>query len=218
MSVSIWDFLLDMKLYLFSPINLSVSGFGLLLQKCLKEKLLQPCQQIHALMLTSHTDMNALSLNSKLIGAYASCGDLGSAELVFQRTTNLNIFAFNWMISAEKSIGYFSLLHQSRTIPNTYTFAVVLKVCVGLMDLNKGKEVQSMIYRMGFESELSVANVLINMYGKCGSTEYARLVFNLMVERDIVSWTSMIYSYANVGKIEESFILFEKNEVRRPKA
>lgn len=224
-SVSIWDFLLDMKLYLFSPINLSVSGFGLLLQKCLKDKLLQPCKQIHALMLTSHTDMNALSLNSKLIGAYASCGDLGSAELVFQRTTNLNIFAFNWMISAlafhgypEKSIGYFSLLQQSRTIPNKYTFALVLKVCVGLMDLNKGKEVQSMIYRMGFESELSVANVLINMYGKCGSTEYARLVFNLMVERDIVSWTSMIYSYANVGKIEESFILFEKNEVRRPKA
>ncbi|KAF3655779.1 hypothetical protein FXO38_14515 [Capsicum annuum] len=69
--------------------------------------------------------MNAFSLNSKLIGAYASCGDLGSAELLFQRTTNPNIFAFNWMISAlafhgcpEKSIGYFSLLQQSRTIPN----------------------------------------------------------------------------------------------------
>lgn len=161
--------------------------------------------------------MNALSLHSKLIGAYASCGDLGSAELVFQRTTNLNIFAFNWMISAlafhgypEKSIGYFALLQQSRTIPNKYTLAVVLKACVGLMDQNKGKEVQSMIYRMGFESELSVANSLIDMYGKCGNTEYARLVFNVMIERDIVSWTSMIYSYANVGKIEESFILFEK--------
>ncbi|CAN4084537.1 unnamed protein product [Withania somnifera] len=158
-------------------------------------------------MLMSHTDMNALSLNSKLIGAYASCGDLGSAELVFQRTTNLNIFAFNWMISAlafhgypEKSIGYFSLLQQSRTIPNKYTFSVVLKACVGLMDLNKEKEVQ----------KLSVANALIDMYGKCGNTEYAHLVFNLMVKRDIVSWTSMIYSYANMGKIEESFILFEK--------
>ncbi|KAJ8568624.1 hypothetical protein K7X08_028157 [Anisodus acutangulus] len=168
-------------------------------------------------MLTSHTDMNALSLNSKLIGAYASCGDLGSAELVFQRTANPNIFAFNWMISAlafhgypEKSIGYFSLLQQSRTTPNKYTFPIVLKACVGLMDLNKGKEVHGMIYRMGFELELSVANALIDMYGKCGNLEYARLVFNLMVERDIVSWTSMIYSYANMRKIDESFILFEK--------
>lgn len=67
-----------------------------------------------------------------------------------------------------------------------------------------------MIYRMGFQSELSVANALIDKYGKCDNTEYARLVFNKMVERDIVSWTSMIYSYANMGKNEESFILFEK--------
>nr|XP_009764589.1 PREDICTED: putative pentatricopeptide repeat-containing protein At3g49142 [Nicotiana sylvestris]XP_009764590.1 PREDICTED: putative pentatricopeptide repeat-containing protein At3g49142 [Nicotiana sylvestris]XP_009764591.1 PREDICTED: putative pentatricopeptide repeat-containing protein At3g49142 [Nicotiana sylvestris] len=206
-----------MNLCLLSPINLSVSSFGLLLQKCLKAKLLEPCKQIHALMLTSHIDMNALSLNSKLIGAYASCGDLDAADLVFERTRNLNIFAFNWMISAfafhgypEKSIGYFSLLQQSRIIPNKYTFTIVLKACVGLMDLNKGKQVHSMIYRMGFESELSVANALIDMYGKCGNTEYARLVFNVMVERDIVSWTSMIHSYANTGKIEESFILFEK--------
>ncbi|XP_060190940.1 pentatricopeptide repeat-containing protein At5g59600-like isoform X1 [Lycium barbarum] len=206
-----------MNLCLLSPIDLSVTRFGLLLQKCLKAKLLQPCKQIHALMLTSHTDMNVFSLNSKLVGAYASCGDLGSAELVFQRTTNANVFAFNWMMSAlaflgynEKSIGYFSLLQQSRTIPNKYTCAIVLKACVGLMDLKKGKEVHSMIYRMGFESELSVANALIDMYGKCGNTEYARLVFNDMVEGDIVSWTSMIYSYANMGKIEESFILFEK--------
>lgn len=30
-----------------------------------------------------------------------------------------------------------------------------------------------------------------------------------MVERDVVSWTSMISGYCNVGKIEQAVLLFE---------
>jgi pentatricopeptide repeat protein len=35
-------------------------------------------------------------------------------------------------------------------------------------------------------------------------------VFDRMAKRDIVSWTSMISGYCNVGKIEEALVLFER--------
>ncbi|KAK4419505.1 hypothetical protein Salat_2363400 [Sesamum alatum] len=92
---------------------------GLLLQRCMKRKALKPCKQIHALMLTKNVDMNLLQLSSKLIGAYACCGDLSSSKLLFRGTPNPNVFAFNWMILTltfsgfhEEAIGEASAWHD----------------------------------------------------------------------------------------------------------
>ncbi|KAL2487940.1 Pentatricopeptide repeat-containing protein [Forsythia ovata] len=207
-----------MKNLLKFPTNL-FADHCLLLQKCIKAKALKPCKQIHGLMLTTRIDMNSLSLSSRLIGAYASCGDLTSAKFLFWGTGNPNVFAFNWMISSltftgfhHEAMCYFSLLQESRknsVVPNKYTFCVVLKACVGSLDMNKGKEVHGMIYKMGFEMDVSVCNALIDMHGKCGNIFYARKVFDRMAEKDIASWTSMICGCANVGMIEESVVLFE---------
>lgn len=168
-------------------------------------------------MLTCGVNMNTLSLNSRLVGVYASSGDLKSADSMLQKTRNPNIFAMNWMISAmafngfyEQAIGYFSLLLESRKIPNNYTFSFVLKACVGLMDVKKGKEVHAVVNKLGFELDLSLVNRLIDMYSKCGNLGYARKVFDEMPQRDVASWTSMICGYFSVGKVEESLALFER--------
>ncbi|KAI3449909.1 hypothetical protein Pfo_006574 [Paulownia fortunei] len=209
-----------MKRLLLSPPNLFAHHCSLILHGCMKPKALKPCKQIHALMLTKHIDMNALSLSSKLIGAYACCGDLTSSKLLFQETPNPNVFAFNWMILTltfsgfyEEAIGYFSLLQESRNVnssPNKYTFSVILKGCMGLLDVDLGKQVHSLIYKMGFETDLSVCNALLDMYGKCRKICHAREVFDRMTERDVASWTTMICRYADVGKVEESDVLFDR--------
>ncbi|KAK4407359.1 Pentatricopeptide repeat-containing protein, chloroplastic [Sesamum angolense] len=185
----------------------------------------ETCKQIHALMLTNNVDMNLWQLSSKLIGTYACCGDLISSKLLFQETPNPNVFAFNWMILTltfsgfhEEAIGYFSLFQESRnsnSYPNKYTFSVVLKGCVGLLDVDLGKQVHGMIYKVGFEKDVSVCNGLIDMYGKCRRICDARGVFDRMAERDVASWTTMICRYADVGRIEESVFSVRKNEVGR---
>ncbi|KAG8389065.1 hypothetical protein BUALT_Bualt02G0190500 [Buddleja alternifolia] len=171
-------------------------------------------------MLTKHVDMNYWSLSSKLIGAYACCGDLASSKLLFRQTPKPNVFAFNWMILAltfsgfhEEAIGYFSLFQKSKinnSPPNKYTFSIILKCCVGLMDVDLGRQVHGMIAKLGFETDVSVCNALIDMYGKCGEICNAREVFDKMLERDVVSSTTMICRYSDLGKIEESVILFER--------
>ncbi|EFJ26278.1 hypothetical protein SELMODRAFT_98472 [Selaginella moellendorffii] len=48
------------------------------------------------------------------------------------------------------------------------------------------------------------------MYGKCGSVEEARKVFDGIKNRDAVSWTSMISSYANNGFCDEALDLYQQ--------
>lgn len=192
--------------------------FSLLLKECIKAKAIESCKRIHALMLTSSVNWNSFSLGSKLTGVYASCGDFGSAKLLFQETQSPSVFAYNWMISAltfhghhEEALGYFTLLQESKNFcPNSYTFSSVLKACLGLMDVNVGKEVHSLICKMAYDVDVSVGNALIDMYCKCGHIWDARMTFDEMTKRDVASWTSMICGYFSAGKFEESVTLFER--------
>ncbi|KAM0998809.1 hypothetical protein FF1_005589 [Malus domestica] len=206
-----------MKIPSFSTFKLSPDDLALLLQKCMKARALRQGKQIHAVLLTSGVDMNLLSLSSKLVGMYAGCGDVGYAHQVFDKIPKPNVFALNWLVLAsafngqfEDAIGYFYLMQELGIVGNKFTFAVVLKVCVGLMDLNKGKEVHAVVNKLGFEKDVSLENALIDMYYKCGSLCYARRMFDRMLDRDVVSWTSMICGYFSIGKTDQALLLFER--------
>ncbi|KAG4144974.1 hypothetical protein ERO13_D05G070000v2 [Gossypium hirsutum] len=195
----------------------SLDYIALLLQKCIKAKALKPGKQLHARLLLTGTDMEVLSLSSKLVGMYAGCGDLKSSGSMFGKIKTPNVFALNWMVLAsafngyfKEAIGYFSLMSESINLCNKFTFSVVLKACVGLMNLNKGKEVHAVVNKLCLETDVNVGNGLIDMYCKCGNVSYARKMFDRMAERDVASWTSMISGYCNVGKNEEALGLFER--------
>ncbi|KAK6247826.1 hypothetical protein QUC31_019391 [Theobroma cacao] len=206
-----------MKRTSFCQRTFSLDHIALLLHKCLKAKTLKPGKQLHAWLLVTGTNMEFLSLNSKLVGIYAGCGDLKFAGFMFQKIKTRNVFAVNWMVLAsafngyfKEAIGYFSLMSESINLCNKFTFSVVLKACVGLMDLDKGKEVHAVVNKLCLESDVSVGNGLIDMYCKCGNVGYARKVFERIVERDVASWTSMISGYFNVGNSENALVLFER--------
>lgn len=191
--------------------------FALYLQKCLKAKALRPGMQVHATLLTSGINMNILSLNSKLVGMYASCVDLKSAKLLIQRIEHPNVFAFNWMVLGlaynghfDDALLYFKQMREVGHVGNNFTFGIVLKACVGLMDMNMGRQAHGMVCEMGFQNDVSIANALIDMYGKCGGISYACRVFDGMRDRDVASWTSMICGFCNAGEIERALVLFER--------
>lgn len=54
------------------------------------------------------------------------------------------------------------------------------------------KEVYKYVVKMGFDFNISVENVFIYMYVKSGSIDDVRLIFEGMVECDVVSWNGMI--------------------------
>lgn len=48
----------------------------------------------------------------------------------------------------------------------------------------------------------------MNMYAKCGELDYARQLFDEMLERNIVSWTALISGYAQHNRPKECLGLF----------
>ncbi|PRQ36066.1 putative pentatricopeptide [Rosa chinensis] len=45
---------------------------------------------------------------------------------------------------------------------------------------------------MGLEEDVFIGNSLIHFYAECGDSDYAQNVFDEMLERNTVPWTSLI--------------------------
>ncbi|CAN0917332.1 Pentatricopeptide repeat-containing protein At3g53360, mitochondrial [Linum grandiflorum] len=51
---------------------------------------------------------------------------------------------------------------------------------------------------------------MVDGYAKCGEMGLARQVFDLMSERDVVSWSSLIDGYVKAKRYQEAMIMFGK--------
>ncbi|KAK9151437.1 hypothetical protein Syun_009746 [Stephania yunnanensis] len=94
--------------------------------------------------------------------------------------------------------------------PDGFTLPNVLKACSGVMELAMGRRVHCQIYRRGFESDVFVQNGLVAFYAKCGEIGKAWIVFDVLNDKTIVSWTSIISGYAHNGNSMEASRIFSR--------
>ncbi|TMX00401.1 hypothetical protein EJD97_000870 [Solanum chilense] len=62
-----------------------------------------------------------------------------------------------------------------------------------------GREVHSLVEQVGFRDNLSVWKAVVDMYVKYGRMDKARSVFEKMIDRDVVTWTTMIHGFISIG-------------------
>jgi pentatricopeptide repeat protein len=62
----------------------------------------------------------------------------------------------------------------------------------------------------GFSGELPAVNSLITMYSKCKDLSSARVLFDGMRKKSLVSWTAMVSGYIGSGRALEGMHLFGK--------
>ncbi|KAK1438221.1 hypothetical protein QVD17_04027 [Tagetes erecta] len=89
-------------------------------------------------------------------------------------------------------------------------FAQLLRACSKNLILDQGFQVHSAALKMGYRSDTMINNDLIDMYGKCGRGEMARKVFDQMLQRNVVSWTSLMCGYLNLGDAKSSLLLLSR--------
>ncbi|KAI7731761.1 hypothetical protein M8C21_010843 [Ambrosia artemisiifolia] len=92
---------------------------------------------------------------------------------------------------------------------NEFSFAGVLTVSVKRKDLGLTRQVHGHVFGYGFLSSLVLCSSVIDCYAKCGEMSDARMVFDEMSKRDVVSWTSLISGYAKWGDVESARELFD---------
>ncbi|XP_010258546.1 PREDICTED: pentatricopeptide repeat-containing protein At2g22070 [Nelumbo nucifera] len=162
------------------------------------------------------TNLNVISFTSLLDG-YIKLGDINPARQIFDSLRDRDVVAWTAMIAGyvqngfnKDAIDLFRLMVDEGPKPNNYTLAAMLSVCSSLASLEHGKQIHANAIRSGEDSSVSVGNALITMYAKAGNIEGARRVFNqIHLNRDTVSWTSMIIGLAQHGLGEEAIKLFE---------
>jgi pentatricopeptide repeat protein len=79
-----------------------------------------------------------------------------------------------------------------------------------LGDLGYGLLVHGEAVKLGFESSVYVASSLINMYGKCEMLCDAKKVFDVVCERNVVMWNTILGVYAQNGCLIDVMELFSE--------
>ncbi|KAL5568385.1 hypothetical protein UlMin_024960 [Ulmus minor] len=194
------------------PVNhIALSIFSVLRRCSCLSSLNRAHAKIFAYGLQYETD-----LSTKIAILYVSLDRVDAARIVFGFIGNPCSYLWNVMIRGYASqgqfgpsLGLYSNMMQKGTKPDKFAFPFALKSCAGLSDLNLGKLVHQHLVCCGCSCDVFVNAALIDMYAKCGEIGTARLVFDKMVVRDLVSWTSMISSYAHNGCNSEALEFFD---------
>eukprot|EP01018_Ginkgo_biloba_P002445 Gb_38364 [translate_table: standard] len=200
-------------------IQVDSNTYASLLHVCASTKSLVEGKQIHARMLKCGLDESTF-LGVKLVSMYCKCGSVMDARLVFDNLPSRELFSWTSMIGGYVSQGHFedtlTFFYEMQRLgikPDNFIFPSVLKACASLATLQQGKEIHNYILRNGFESDVVVANALIDMYSKCRRIENAHQLFDKMSERDIISWNTMISCYMQNGCGNEALSLLHQMQL-----
>ncbi|GLU19976.1 hypothetical protein SLE2022_361960 [Rubroshorea leprosula] len=153
-----------------------------------------------------------------MISGYAKVGLLNEARKLFDEMPERDNFSWTAMISGcvrhdwpEEALGLYRMMQKGENSKsNKFTLSSVLAASAAIPCLRVGKEIHGHIMRTGMDSDEVIWCALSDMYGKCGSIDEARCIFDKMTNRDIVTWTAMIDRYFEDGRIQEGFDLFSK--------
>ncbi|RAL51814.1 hypothetical protein DM860_010532 [Cuscuta australis] len=188
--------------------------YNALLNECINQRALREGQRTHAHMIKT-LYLPSVFLRTRLIVFYVKCEVLVDARWVFDEMPERNVVAWTAMVSAYAQRGHFfealSLFVQmlrSGTEPNEFTFATVLASCAGTSGLKSGRQIHGLLIRSGFDSQLHVGSSLLDMYAKSGKIPEARLVFESLPERDVVSCAAIISGCAQQGHYGDAVEIF----------
>ncbi|XP_044478319.1 pentatricopeptide repeat-containing protein At4g19191, mitochondrial-like [Mangifera indica] len=185
-------------------------------QSVLEAKNLNLLKAVHSIGIQMGMDAD-ISVANTWISAYAKCGDLDFAELVFNGIEEglRTVISWNSLISGYANNGkvsdavrFYKLMMNDEFRPDVSTIVSLLSSCVQPDALLQGMLIHSHGIKMGCDLDISVINTLISMYSKCGDIVSARFLFDTMYDRTCVSWTAIISGYAEKGDMNVAFQLF----------
>ncbi|XP_049408092.1 putative pentatricopeptide repeat-containing protein At3g23330 isoform X2 [Solanum stenotomum] len=142
---------------------------------------------------------------------------LDSVSKIFQMMPDKDVVSWNTVIGGNVQTGlYEEALERLREMSNAYlkpdcfTLSSVLPVFARHVDVLKGKEIHGYAIRHGFDKDEFIGSSLIDMYATCTRVEDSYRVFNLLSEKDDVSWNSIIAGCVQNGTFDEGLGLFRQ--------
>ncbi|KAG9452431.1 hypothetical protein H6P81_005335 [Aristolochia fimbriata] len=186
--------------------------FPRVLKACAGMGSIQLGEAVHRHVVRSGFGANLFVLNA-LVDMYSKCGDIVKARNIFNKLPERDSVSWNSMLTGYirhglliEAVDVFRMMMNSGLEPDSVAISALV---TGTASLKQGVEVHGWVIRHGTGTSLSVANSLITVYAKNGRIREARVVFDEMPERDIVSWNAMMQTYS---EDPEALRVFESME------
>ncbi|XP_022994383.1 pentatricopeptide repeat-containing protein At1g28690, mitochondrial [Cucurbita maxima] len=179
-----------------------------------------PGQKLHSHILKSGFIPNT-SISIKLLILHLKCNSLKYARQAFDELPQKTLSAYNYMISGYIKVGKvaeaFSLVREliiSGERLDGYTFSMILKAstCARNDSVLRclGRVVHAQILKSDVSPDDVLYTALIDSYVKNGDVYFARIVFDMMLQNNVICSTSMISGYMNQGLVQDAEEIFMK--------
>ncbi|CAL0302349.1 unnamed protein product [Lupinus luteus] len=163
---------------------------------------------------------NVVTWNTMIKGYLKSGNDIRRARQVFEQMPCRDMVSWSSMIAGYNNVGSYELslglfrqmMFHEGTKVDQVTVGSVLSACgkMGCVGLLAGKSVHGFMVKNGWELNVEIGDALVNMYAKCGNLRSGAQVFELMSERDVMTWTALICGASKHGFSEEALVVFDK--------
>lgn len=108
-----------------------------------------------------------------------------------------------------KALKFFRRMQREGVRPNEVTCVCILSACAQLGALELGKWVHSYLEMHDIDVNHLVGSALITMYSRCGDIDEAERIFNVLRERDVTTYNSLIMGCALNGKSGKAVEMFQ---------
>lgn len=182
-----------------------------------REKNVSKGRAVHAQVIKTRK-FSCVFLANSLVNFYAKCGRLNKARIVFESIQNKDVVSWNCLINGYSQQGttassdvlkLFQRMRAKNTLPNGHTYSGVFTAASNLQNAFFGQQVHAMAFKTLSFDDVFVGSSLVNLYCKVGLLAEARKVFDIMPERNSVSWATMVSGYAAQRMTVEALGLFE---------
>ncbi|PON38193.1 DYW domain containing protein [Parasponia andersonii] len=176
-------------------------------------------QQVHGCVVKTNFVWNVFVGNA-LLDFYSKLDCPIEARKLFDEMPKLDSVSYNIMITGhvwngqfKECLDLFRLLQFSKFDRRQFPFATMLSMAAVTSNLEMGKQIHSQTIMTTADSEISVANALVDMYAKCNRFKEAKAIFSDLSYRSQIPWTALISAYVQNGLHEEGLEMF--NDMRR---
>mgnify|MGYP000435668108 FL=1 len=156
---------------------------------------------------------------------YAKYGDFEHAKSIFNAFAERDVVTWNALIAGyvqggcfQEALEIYTKMLECSVNPSNATYVSIMKACSNMEDLEHGQIVHSCIVENGIEPGLSMQNILIDMYCKCGSVENAEMIFIRLPRRNEVTCNALLLGHTLHKHIDNAFHVFNQMQQEGIKA
>ncbi|KAK7349613.1 hypothetical protein VNO77_07107 [Canavalia gladiata] len=156
--------------------------------------------QLHSLVLKCGFGCEVF-IGNALITMYSRWGTVDEARRVFDGMPRRDVVSWNAMLSGYaqegecyglEAVSLFVNMVRQGILLDYVSLTAVVSACGYMKNLELGRQMHGLIQKVGYGTHVSVCNVLMSTYSKCEIPTDAKAVFQLTINRNVVSWTTMI--------------------------